>query len=113
MFSGELAPGAKDDQGAYMIDGNPKYFEPILDYLQRRELVINPNISKDGVLDEARYFGIQSLVDQIEKNPEAKGVTTVHELNELFDFQDKVIQKLLNTKGVTAVICDHDGNFWA
>ena len=100
MFSGEFAPGAKDDQGAYMIDGNPKYFEPILDYLRRRELVINPNISKDGVLVEAQYFGIQSLVDQIEKIPEAKRVTTVHELNELFDFQDKVIQKLLNTKGV-------------
>ena len=113
MFSGELDPGPKDDQGAYMIDGTPMYFEPILHYLRRRKLVINPNISKDGVLDEARYFGIQSLVDQIEKIPEARRVTPVHELNGVFDFQDKVIQKLLNTKGTSAVICDHDGNIWA
>ena len=93
MFSGELPPGSKDDQGAYMIDGTPKYFEPILNYLRRRELIIDPNISKNGVLAEARFFGIQSLVDQIEKIPDAKRVTPVHELNALFDFRDKIIRK--------------------
>ena len=67
MFSGELPPGAKDEQGAYMVDGTPEYFKPILNYLRRRELVIDPNISKDGVLAEARFFGIQGLVDQMEK----------------------------------------------
>ena len=101
MFSGVLPPPSLDDQGAYMIDRTPEYFKPILNYLRTRELIIDPNISEDGVLAEARFFGIQSLVDQIEKIPEAKRVTTVHELlNKLFDFQDKVIQKLLNTKGV-------------
>ena len=68
MFSGELAPGAKDEQGAYMIDRTPDYFKPILNYLRTRELVIDPKISKDGVLAEARYFGIQGLVDQIEND---------------------------------------------
>ena len=67
MFSGELPPGAKDEQGAYMVDGTPEYFKPILNYLRRRELLIDPNISKDGVLAEARFFGIQGLVDQMEK----------------------------------------------
>ena len=50
-----------------MLDRTPKYFEPILNYLRTKELVIDPNVSMDGVLGEARYFGIQSLVDQIEK----------------------------------------------
>ena len=67
MFSGELVPGIQDEQGAYMLDRTPKYFEPILNYLRTKELVIDPNVSMDGVLGEARYFGIQSLVDQIEK----------------------------------------------
>ena len=67
MFSGELVTVAKDEQGAYMIDRTPDYFKPILNYLRTRELVIDPKISKDGVLAEARYFGIQGLVDQIEK----------------------------------------------
>ena len=80
MFSGELAPGAKDEQGAYMIDRTPDYFKPILNYLRTRELVIDPKISKDGVLAEARYFGIQGLVDQIEKNSKAAEETTEHKL---------------------------------
>ena len=67
MFSGELVPGIQDEQGAYMLDRTPKYFEPILHYLRTKELVIDPNVSMDGVLGEARFFGIQSLVDQIEK----------------------------------------------
>ena len=67
MFSGELVPGIQDEQGAYLLDRTPKYFEPILNYLRTKELVIDPNVSMDGVLGEARYFGIQRLVDQIEK----------------------------------------------
>ena len=50
-----------------MLDRTPKYFEPILNYLRTKELVIDPNVSMDGMLEEARCFGIQSLVDQIEK----------------------------------------------
>ena len=45
MFSGEFAPGTKDEQGAYLLDQNPKYFEPILDYLRTRELINDPNVS--------------------------------------------------------------------
>ena len=67
MFSGRLNPGTQDEQGAYMLDRNPKYFEPILDYLRTRELINDPNVSMDGVLAVARFFGIQSLMDQIEE----------------------------------------------
>ena len=70
MFSGELPPGSKDDQGAYMIDRTPEYFKPILNYLRRGVLVIDPMISKEGLLAEAQYYGIKVLVDLIEKNIE-------------------------------------------
>ena len=72
MFSGEFAPGTKDEQGAYLLDQNPKYFEPILDYLRTRELINDPNVSMNGVLAVARFFGIQSLVDQIEELKQAE-----------------------------------------
>ena len=74
MFSGEFAPGTKDEQGAYLLDQNPKYFEPILDYLRTRELINDPNVSMDGVLAVARFFGIQSLVDQIEELKQAERI---------------------------------------
>ena len=31
MFSGELPPGAKDEQGAYMVDGTPEYFKLVME----------------------------------------------------------------------------------
>ena len=64
MFEHEGAwqPGKKDKDGAYLIDGNPKYFEPILQFLRRGKVIIDPEVSHEGVLEEARYFGVQSLV---------------------------------------------------
>ena len=55
-----------DSNGAYLMDRSPVYFEPILNYLRHDELILDSNISARGVLEEARYFGIQSLVELLE-----------------------------------------------
>ena len=70
MFSGELVPGAKDENGAFMIDRSPKYFEPILNYLRTGELNIDPNVNKESVIAEAKYFGLQNLVDKFDEENE-------------------------------------------
>ena len=83
MFSGELVPGTQDEQGAYMFDRSPKYFEPILNYHRTRELVIDPNVSMEGVLADARFFGIQSLVDQIKKLKKAEETENLKKAEEI------------------------------
>ena len=102
MFSGELPPGAKDEQGAYMVDGTPEYFKPILNCLRRRELLIDPNISKDGVLAEARFFGIQGLVNQMEKIAEDASRIALEEkemkLRKLAEEKEMKLQKLAEEK---------------
>jgi len=55
-----------DEQGAYLIDRSPSYFEPILNYLRSGELVIDKGVNPLGVLVEAKFYGIMSLVDQLE-----------------------------------------------
>ena len=67
MFEHEAAmqPAAKDNDGAYLVDGNPKYFDPILHFLRRGKIVIDPGVSHRGVLLEAKYFGVQSMVDKL------------------------------------------------
>jgi len=57
---------AVDDQGAYLIDRSPTYFEPILNYLRSGELVIDKGVNPLGVLVEAKFYGIMSLVDRLE-----------------------------------------------
>ncbi|XP_064872601.1 BTB/POZ domain-containing protein KCTD9-like isoform X6 [Oncorhynchus nerka] len=56
----------QDSQGAYLIDRSPGYFEPILNYLRHGQLIINDGINPLGVLEEARFFGIEQLAEQLE-----------------------------------------------
>ncbi|XP_061672882.1 BTB/POZ domain-containing protein KCTD9a isoform X1 [Syngnathoides biaculeatus] len=56
----------QDEHGAYLIDRSPEYFEPILNYLRHGQLIINEGINIRGVLEEARFFGIEKLADQLE-----------------------------------------------
>jgi len=55
-----------DEHGAYLIDRSPTYFEPILNYLRSGELVIDKGVNPVGVLVEARFYGILSLIDRLE-----------------------------------------------
>jgi len=69
MFAHEkhsLMPSARDASGAYLIDRSPKYFEPILNFLRTGNLVLDPNVNPEGVLEEARYYGIESIVGDLE-----------------------------------------------
>ncbi|XP_052772621.1 BTB/POZ domain-containing protein KCTD9-like [Mya arenaria] len=56
-----------DENGSYLIDRSPRYFEPILNYLRHGRLIIDRNINPEGVLEEAKFFGLTSLMEQLEE----------------------------------------------
>ena len=69
MFASEehsMMPSATHD-GAYLIDRSPKYFEPILNYLRTGNLILDQNVNPEGVLEEARYYGIDSIISRLER----------------------------------------------
>jgi len=61
MLNGSV-PTPKDSNGYYFVDRNPKYFEPILDYLRTGEWSCPPHLSEEHLLKEADYYMIGEFV---------------------------------------------------
>ncbi|XP_077284375.1 BTB/POZ domain-containing protein KCTD9 [Arctopsyche grandis] len=61
-----MKPSLRDSTGAYLIDRSPLYFEPILNYLRNGQIIIDKNVNPRGVLEEAEFYGIETMVPQLE-----------------------------------------------
>ncbi|KAH6942230.1 hypothetical protein HPB50_002023 [Hyalomma asiaticum] len=64
---GGLCLKERDDQGAYVLDRDPTYAAPILEYLKHGRLLMNDTVSPLGLIQEARFFGVDSLIPEIER----------------------------------------------
>ena len=49
----------------YIFDRNPRYFEPVLNYLRTGQVIIDPSVNIEGVYIEAQYFNITPLVEEL------------------------------------------------
>jgi len=57
----------QDSRDAYLLDRSPKYFSVILEYLRSGQLIVPESINPEGVLQEAIFFNISSLLEPLQK----------------------------------------------
>lgn len=51
-----MEPAHLDESGAFMLDLDPDYFAPILNYLRFDKLIVDQALSQQGVLETARFL---------------------------------------------------------
>ncbi|XP_053112435.1 BTB/POZ domain-containing protein KCTD17 isoform X2 [Hemicordylus capensis] len=78
LCQGEELQSDRDETGAYLIDRDPTYFGPILNFLRHGKLVLDKDMAEEGVLEEAEFYNIGSLIRLIKDRLEEKDYTITH-----------------------------------
>ena len=98
-------PAIQDETGAYFIDGCPKYFGIILNFLRRGVVEKGANVDLKFLRNEAEYFCIEGMVKVIDKEIGKTEKTSKEEAsNSRNQFRNlekelRVIQGLLRAQG--------------
>ncbi|EQB77276.1 hypothetical protein CB1_000265065 [Camelus ferus] len=91
----------RDETGAYLIDRDPTYFGPILNYLRHGKLIITKELAEEGVLEEAEFYNIASLVrlvkERIRDNENRTSQGPVKHVYRVLQCQEEELTQMVST----------------
>lgn len=91
----------KDQTGAFLIDRDPTYFGPVLNYLRHGKLIMDKNLAEEGVLEEAEFYNIASLVrlvkERIRDNENRTSQGPVKHVYRVLQCQEEELTQMVST----------------
>merc|ERR1712051_714862 len=57
----------KDESGAFLIDRDPQYFSPILNFLRHGKVHLDRNVMEEAVLEEAEFYNVADMVKMLKE----------------------------------------------
>ncbi|XP_057682590.1 BTB/POZ domain-containing protein KCTD2-like isoform X2 [Corythoichthys intestinalis] len=91
----------KDATGAFLIDRDPAYFGPVLNYLRHGKLIMDKNLAEEGVLEEAEFYNIASLVrlvkERIRDNENRTSQGPVKHVYRVLQCQEEELTQMVST----------------
>ncbi|XP_053308705.1 BTB/POZ domain-containing protein KCTD2 isoform X2 [Spea bombifrons] len=106
IFAGSRSPRSPtpqepDETGAYLIDRDPTYFGPILNYLRHGKLILDKELAEEGVLEEAEFYNIASLVrlvkERIRDNENRTSQGPVKHVYRVLQCQEEELTQMVST----------------
>lgn len=92
----------RDENGAYLIDRDPRYFAPILNYLRHGKLIIEASLKEEGVLEEAEFYNIQELINLVkerikEREEHKQSQNNLKRVYRVIQFKESEITQMMST----------------
>jgi len=91
----------KDESGAFLIDRDPQYFSPILNFLRHGKVHLDRNVMEEAILEEAEFYNVADMVkilkERINKRDNSFGKSNGNHVYRVLQCHEDELTQMVST----------------